>query len=87
MFDFPSLFVAEGPLNVFFQLPVTEISEVEDHKSVRAAGLLYFGVGIGGGVGDVGGDGDHKSRRTAAVLHFFGTKQIICCHQMAVPLT
>ena len=75
---------------------MTEISEVEDHKSVRAAGLLYFGVGvgvgvgdsgIGGSVGDVGGDGDHKSRRTAAVLHFFGTKQIICCHQMAVPLT
>ena len=27
------------------------------------------------------------SRGTAAVLHFFGTKQIICCHQMAVPLT
>ena len=77
---------------------MTEISEVEDHKSVRAAGLLDFGdcggggdgvgdSGIGGGVGDVGGDGDHKSRRTAAVLHFFGTKQIICCHQMAVPLT
>ena len=28
-------FSAEGPLNVFFQLPVTEISAVEDHKSVR----------------------------------------------------
>ena len=40
-----------------------------------------------GGVGDIGGDGDHVSRTTAAVLHFFGTKQIICCHQMAVPLT
>ena len=51
----PSLFAAEGPLNVFFQLPVTEISEVEDHKSVRAAGLLYFGdSGVGGGVGNVG---------------------------------
>ena len=67
---------------------MTEISEVEDHKSVRAAGLLHFGDScVGGGVGNVGGDGDHKSRRTAAVLHFFGTKQIICCHQMAVPLT
>ena len=67
---------------------MTEISEVEDHKSVRAAGLLDFGdSGVGGAVGNVGGDGDHKSRRTAAVLHFFGTKQIICCHQMAVPLT
>ena len=43
--------------------------------------------GVGDCVGNVGGDGDHKSRRTAAVLHFFGTKQIICCHQMAVPLT
>ena len=50
LFDFPSLFAAEGPLNVFFQLPVTEISEVEDHKSVRAAGLVYFGdSGVGGG--------------------------------------
>ena len=25
---------AEGPLNVFFKLPVTEISQVDDHKSV-----------------------------------------------------
>ena len=58
MFDFPSLFVAEGPLNVFFQLPVTEISEVEDHKSVRAAGLLYFGDRDGDKSGDGVGDGD-----------------------------
>ena len=29
---------------------MTEISEVEDHKSVRAAGLVYFGdSGVGGG--------------------------------------
>ena len=45
------------------------------------------GGGGDSGVNGVGGDGDHKSKRTAAVLHFFGTKQIICCHQMAVPLT
>ena len=25
---------ADGPLNVFFKLPVTEISQVDDHKSV-----------------------------------------------------
>ena len=50
--------------------------------------MIVSGDSAGGG-GDigVGGDGYHKSRKTAAVLHFFGTKQIICCHQMAVPLT
>ena len=40
---------------------MTEISEVEDHKSVRAAGLLNFGDGSGGdGDGDSGRvcDGD-----------------------------
>ena len=29
------LFLATGPLDVFFKLPVTEISEIDDRKSVR----------------------------------------------------
>ena len=28
------LIAAHGPLNVLFKLPITEISEVNDHKSV-----------------------------------------------------
>ena len=29
------MFSGGGPLPVFFKLPVSEISEIDDHKSVR----------------------------------------------------
>ena len=31
-----------GPLSVFFKLPISEISEIDDHKSVRVFIFLYF---------------------------------------------
>ena len=34
--NLPIVIVANGPLNVFFKLPVTEVSEINDHKSVSS---------------------------------------------------
>ena len=30
-----------GPLSVFFKLPISEISEIDDHKSVRIFIFLF----------------------------------------------
>ena len=41
MLDADNLPISDGgPLPVFFKLPVSEISEIDDHKSVRIAFAL-----------------------------------------------